>query len=76
MSEPSKSTTGCTGCNPCSDQNGIIICQGGYQQVVPFPTTGTGPWTVSVDIDPATGLPRVVFANVLSAPAPAKTDSA
>lgn len=75
MKNTPKKTTGCSGCNPCSDENGIIICQGGFQTVVPFPTTGTGPWNVSVDIDPATGAPRIVFSNILSAPSPAKPDS-
>jgi len=75
MSDILKKSGGCSGCNPCSDQNGIIICQGGFQQVVPFPTTGTGPWAVSVDIDPATGLPRLVFANILSAPSTPKSET-
>lgn len=52
-------------CNICGDENGFVICSGGFLQVVPFPVD-PGPWVVTV----SNGEIQFVDAAVFKAPPP------
>lgn len=49
--------------NTCDDQNGLVVCWGGRQTNVPFPTSG-GPWAVTVAQNAQTGMMEVQFADL------------
>lgn len=49
--------------NPCDDQNGMLLCWGGQQHNVPFPTSG-GPYMPVIAHNSQTGLMELQYADL------------